>query len=125
LDVLAGVASMPERPPDRLDPDPAVNPEASADEPSEPAEGEPGLEAVPSDPPAGSPVPAVAGPPVPAEWHGAPLDGRWLPLIARLPIAWRHRWAERAEMLQAAGLPRDIAEDRALPWTVEEMAAVS
>jgi hypothetical protein len=106
LDVLAGVASMQERPPARLDPDPAATPEASADEPSEPAEGESGTETAPSDPPVGSPAPAVAAPPVPAEWHGPPLDGHWHTVLARVHIAWRRRWADRAEAYQAAGLPR-------------------
>ena len=73
-------------------------------------------ESLPASPPAkGTPRPAVAGPPVLAEWH---------PLIARLPLPWRNRWAERAEMLQAAGLPRDLAEYLAYRWTVEEIAAV-
>jgi hypothetical protein len=82
-------------------------------------------ESCPAGPPAEgtSPPPAVAGLPIPDEWSGAPLDGRWLPLIDRLPVAWRHGWAERAEMLQAAGLTKDIAEDRAYRWTVEEMTA--
>jgi hypothetical protein len=68
--------------------------------------------------------PAVAGDRSRPSGHGPPLDGHLHALIARLPVPWRNRWAERAEMLQAAGLPRDIAEDRALRWTVEEMAAV-
>jgi hypothetical protein len=41
-----------------------------------------------------------------------------------LPVAWRRHWANRAEMLQAAGLRRDIAEDRALRWILEEMGPV-
>ena len=103
----------PNGPPVRLDAVPAVIPEI------------PGV-ASPAGPPSEgtSRPPAMVRPPVPAEWGGAPLDGHWRPVIDRLPLAWRHRWAERAEMLQAAGLPRDIAEDRALRWTVEEMGPV-
>jgi hypothetical protein len=124
LDVLAGVASTHDEPPARLDPDPAVTPEASADEPLGPAKGESGPETAPSDPSVGSPAPAVAGPPVPAEWHGPPLDGHWHTVLDRVPIAWRRRWADRAEAYQNAGLPRDLAEYLAYRWTVEEMAAV-
>jgi hypothetical protein len=69
-------------------------------------------------------APAVVGLPVPAERYGAPLDGHWRPAIARLPIAWRRRWANRAEGHQSAGLPRDLAEFLAYRWTVEEIAAV-
>jgi hypothetical protein len=97
---VVGVKSPPDTAPDHLD---ALATEAAA-------------ESLPASPPAkGTPRPAVAAPPVPAEWH---------PIIARLPVAWRNRWAERAAMLQAAGLPRDIAQDRALRWTVEEMGPV-
>jgi hypothetical protein len=53
------------------------------------------------------------------------LDGHWRSVIARLPIAWRHRWADRAEAHQAAGLPRDLAEFWAYREVVEEIAAVS
>jgi hypothetical protein len=110
-------------PPVRLDPDPAATPKASADEPSSgPAEGESGLETVASDPPAGSLAPVVARPPVLAEWQGAPLDGHWHTVLARVPVAWKNRWAERAELLQAAGLPRVLAEFRAYREVVEEIA---
>ena len=44
------------------------------------------------------------------------------PVVAGWPIACRHRWADRAEALQAAGLPWDIAEYRAYRATVEEMS---
>jgi hypothetical protein len=50
------------------------------------------------------------------------LDGHWRALVASWPIAWRQRWAARAEQLQAAGLPKDFAENRAYRATVEEMA---
>jgi hypothetical protein len=69
-------------------------------------------------------APAVVGLPVPAERYGAPLDGHWRPVIARLPGAWRQRWADRSEVLQTAGLPRDLAELRAYREVVEEIAAV-
>jgi hypothetical protein len=109
----------------RLAPAPAVIPEASAHEPSSvPAEGEPGLETVLSNPPVDSPAPAVAGSPVPVEWHGPSLDGHWHNVLARLHIAWRRRWADRAEAYQSAGLPRDLAEYLAYRWTVEEVASV-
>jgi hypothetical protein len=70
----AGVASTHDEPPGRLDPDPAAPPEASG------AEAEPGLETAALDLPAGSPVPAVTGPPQPR--HDGPRDvrlgDRWL-----------------------------------------------
>src|SRR5262245_27673264 len=74
-------ASTHDGPPVRLDPATAVIPEAPA-------------ESSPAGPPSErtSRSPALAGPPVPAEWHGAPLDGHWLPVLARLPTAWRQRW---------------------------------
>jgi hypothetical protein len=63
-------------------------------------------------------------PPVPAEWGGAPLNGHWRPVIDRLPRAWRHRWADRAEVYQAAGLHKDLAEFRAYREVVKQIAAV-
>jgi hypothetical protein len=38
-----------------------------------------------------------------------------------LPFAWRQRWADRYEALQAAGLSREIAEYRAYRATIEEI----
>jgi hypothetical protein len=38
-------------------------------------------------------------------------------------MAWRHRWAERAEVYQAAGLHKDLAEFRAYREVVEQIAA--
>jgi hypothetical protein len=110
-DVPAGVASTHDGPPDRLDPDPAVTPEAA--------------ESCPAGPPSErtSRSPAVAGPSVPVEWHGPPLDGHWHTVLARVHIAWRRRWADRAEAYQAAGLPKDLAEYLAYRWIVEEIAA--
>jgi hypothetical protein len=55
---------------------------------------------------------------------GARRDGRWHLAVAGLPLAWRQRWADRAEALQAAGLPKDLAEARAYREAVEEMAAI-
>jgi hypothetical protein len=66
----------------------------------------------------------MAGPLVPAEWHGPPLDGHWHTVLARLHIAWRRRGENRSEAYQAAGLPRDLAEYLAYRWTVEEVASV-
>jgi hypothetical protein len=53
------------------------------------------------------------------------LDGRWHTVLARLHIAWRNRWEARAEALEAAGLPRNLAEFRAYREVVEQIAAVS
>jgi hypothetical protein len=104
-----GVKSRPDTAPDPLD---ALATEAAAESrpAGAPAEGT-------------SLSPAVAGPPVPAEWQGAPLDGRWRPVIDRLPVPWRHRWEARSKVHQAAGLPRDLAELRAYREVVEEIAA--
>src|SRR5262249_11498408 len=106
-------ASTSDGPSVRLAPAPAVIPEASA-------------ESCPAGPPSErtSGSPAVAGPPVPAEWQGAPLDGRWRPVIDRLSVPWRHRWEARSEVLQAAGLHKDLAELRAYREVVEQIAAV-
>jgi hypothetical protein len=52
------------------------------------------------------------------------LDGSWRVVLARLPGAWRHRWEDRSEVLQAAGMPKDLAEFRAYREVVEEIAAV-
>jgi hypothetical protein len=52
------------------------------------------------------------------------LDERWPAAVAWWPIAWRRRWADRAEVLGAAGLPRDLAEERAYREAVEEMGTV-
>ena len=104
--------STPNGSPVRLDAVPAVIPEAPA-------------ESRPAGPPSEgtSRPPAMVRPPVPAEWGGAPLNGHWRPVIDRLPLAWRHRWADRAEAYQANGLPRDLAEYLAYRRTVEEIAA--
>jgi hypothetical protein len=55
---------------------------------------------------------------------GALQAGPWRLAVAVLPPAWRQRWASRSAVLQAAGLPRDLAEDRAFRAIVEELAAV-
>ena len=106
-------ASTSDGPSVRLAPAPAVIPEAPA-------------KSRPAGPPSEgtSRLPAMVRPPVPAEWGGAPLDGHWRPVIDRLPIAWRHRWENRSEAYQAAGLHKDLAEFLAYRWTVEEIAAV-
>jgi hypothetical protein len=77
---------------------------------------EPHAEPSPAEPPsdATSRPPGVAGLPVPAEWRG---------LVASWSLAWRQRWLSRSAALQAAGLPRDLAEARAYRAIVEEMAA--
>ena len=94
----------------RLDASPAVIPEAPA-------------ESRPAGPPSEgtSRPPAMVRPPVPAEWQGAPLDGRWRPVIDRLAVPWRHRWEARSKVHQAAGLPRDLAELRAYREVLEEL----
>jgi hypothetical protein len=67
--------------------------------------------------------PAVAGPPVPSEWHGAPLDGHWRDAIAWWPIPWRQKWADRAAAHQAAGIAWDVAEYWAWRETLKELDA--
>jgi hypothetical protein len=55
---------------------------------------------------------------------GARRDGSWRAAVAGLPLAWRQRCSARSEALQAAGLPRDLAEERAYRGVLEEMGAV-
>jgi hypothetical protein len=72
-------------------------------------------------PPDDSPAPAVAGPPVPPEWHGAPLDGHWHDAIAWWPVEWRQKWGDRAEVHQAAGIDWCLAEYWAWRETLREL----
>jgi hypothetical protein len=102
-------ASTHNGPPVRFDPAPVVIPEVA-------------VESRPAAPLAEikSRAPSVAGPLILAEWQGAPLDGSWRVAIARLPIAWRHRWETRAEARQAAGWPKHLAEFMAYREVLEE-----
>ena len=52
---------------------------------------------------------------------GALQDGPWRLAVAVLPPAWRQRCSARSAVLQAAGLPAAIAEDRAYREAVEEI----
>jgi hypothetical protein len=73
--------------------------------------------------PADRSCPAVAGPPLPAEWHGAPLDGHWHSALAWWPVEWRQKWGDRAEVHQAAGIAWDVAEYWAWRETLRELDA--
>jgi hypothetical protein len=74
-----------------------------------------------SPPAAVEPEPAPARPVAKATLRPR---SEWGDIVANWPIAWRRRWADRAETLQAAGLPWDIAEYRAYLAAVEEMNGV-
>jgi hypothetical protein len=102
------------------------SPPDAASDPLDALATEAAAESRPAGPPSEgtSRPPAMVRPPVPAEWQGAPLDGHWRPVIDRLPVAWRNRWEARAEALEAAGLPRNLAEFRAYREVVEEIAAI-
>jgi hypothetical protein len=74
--------------------------------------------------PAPAPGPALAGPPIPPEWHGARLDGHWRAAIAWWPVEWRRKWADRAEAHQDDGCAWDVAEYWAWRQTLGELDQV-
>jgi hypothetical protein len=63
-----------------------------------------------------------AAEPAPLDPSMTPITPSWREPIAWWPIEWRQRWADRAEALQAGGLPRDRAEWLAF---LEEVAAIN
>jgi hypothetical protein len=65
----------------------------------------------------------VAGPPIPAKWHGASLDGQWRKALAWWPIEWQHKWKDRVKVHELAGQPCDVAEYWAFQETAEEINA--